>query len=531
MYYRLIIIDDEEIIRQGLVHFIDWKALGYEMVTNFEDGKEAIEYLQNKTNIDVVLTDIRMTEASGLDVAQFIYEHMPSTKVVILSGFKEFEYAKQAIQYNVHHYLLKPTKFEEVHEVFIDLKKKLDRERDVEADLRLERERYNEIVPIFRDQFFTDLLIGAFRNQKELGKKINYLNLPLSLINNRCCLVHMQLSLDSTMIPRESKENIASSLRNLLEKQGIPFLYYPVVDAYNELMVFVSLPDGWNDETLRHSLSVHLDEAQHSLQAIFGLEFTVSIVQFYRNITELATYSRPLVLVEAEPNGKLRLETHEYNRLVQKYKLFISNIVEGNLEAASSLLDRFMEEFKDLPVQFTQRLITDLLALLSNLISQSNSEISFNKSIHDMKLSNSRDVKEWGKTELVELMTEAAKETKESSSRLIEKAKQYIKEHFNKNISLETVADIVFLNSVYFSRLFKQHTGKNFIDYLTALRINLAIELLKEGRYKIYEISERVGYTSSKYFSRIFKQTTGKTPKEFTLAYLLNNNHKDPEEE
>lgn len=121
--YDLIIIDDENIIRKGLEELIDWKSIGFRIVATFEDGKEPIEFLKNH-HVDVVLTDIRMAEVSGLDVAKYVHDHKPGTKTVIISGYKEFEYAKKAIDYGVEYFLLKPTKFNEFYHTFSELKKK-----------------------------------------------------------------------------------------------------------------------------------------------------------------------------------------------------------------------------------------------------------------------------------------------------------------------------------------------------------------------------------------------------------------------
>lgn len=158
--YKMIIIDDEAVIRNGLKKFVDWKSLNIHIVALFGDGVEAIEYL--KTNdVDIVLSDIKkMNEMSGLDVAKFIYETKPMTKTVLLSGYKEFDYARKAIDYKVVHYLLKPTNFPMVHEVFKEITKELDIEKE-EAS----------VLPMIRDQYLNDLLMGGIYRQEIVEKK------------------------------------------------------------------------------------------------------------------------------------------------------------------------------------------------------------------------------------------------------------------------------------------------------------------------------------------------------------------------
>lgn len=137
--YRLVVSDDEFNIRQGLTRYIDWAQLGFQVVAQFEDGKEVIEYVE-KNSVDVVLTDVMMFQVSGLEVAEWIARHRPAVKVIILSGYKEFDYVRQALIANVYDYILKPVDFAEMEKVFLRLKQDLECnyhefQQDIQADL------------------------------------------------------------------------------------------------------------------------------------------------------------------------------------------------------------------------------------------------------------------------------------------------------------------------------------------------------------------------------------------------------------
>lgn len=137
--YRLVVSDDEFNIRQGLARYVDWEQLGFSVVAQFEDGKEVIEYVENNS-VDVILTDVMMFQVSGLEVAEWIAKHRPSIKVIILSGYKEFDYVRQALVANVYDYILKPVDFEEMKKIFLRLKRDMDcnghnLSEDVQADL------------------------------------------------------------------------------------------------------------------------------------------------------------------------------------------------------------------------------------------------------------------------------------------------------------------------------------------------------------------------------------------------------------
>lgn len=136
--YRLVVSDDEFNIRQGLTRFIDWKNLGFEVVAQFEDGKEVIEYVESNL-VDVVLTDVMMFQVSGLEVAEWIARNRPNIKVIILSGYKEFDYVRKALVSNVYDYILKPVDFEEMKQVFLRLKQDLEwNDREIHQDVRVD---------------------------------------------------------------------------------------------------------------------------------------------------------------------------------------------------------------------------------------------------------------------------------------------------------------------------------------------------------------------------------------------------------
>jgi YesN/AraC family two-component response regulator len=140
--YRILIVDDEEIIRQGLTQIIDWTEIGFEVAGTARSGSSAVEFIHNES-VDVVILDIKMPKMSGLEVSRYLYEHFPAIKIVILSGYAEFEYAQKTINYNVFSYLLKPSRKEVIQELFLKLKSIMDNER-MESNLQSKGE-YLEI--------------------------------------------------------------------------------------------------------------------------------------------------------------------------------------------------------------------------------------------------------------------------------------------------------------------------------------------------------------------------------------------------
>ena len=160
--YRLVVVDDEQAIRRGMCNYIDWNAMDFEVVADFEDGKETIEYL-NEHPVDVVLTDIEMAEVSGLELAKYIWQNKLPVKVVILSGYKEFEYARKAIEYNVEHYLLKPIRMDEMQNVFGKIKTELAEQKQLSEKEQEKAKDFKELLPELQEQFWVSLLVGGHR--------------------------------------------------------------------------------------------------------------------------------------------------------------------------------------------------------------------------------------------------------------------------------------------------------------------------------------------------------------------------------
>lgn len=125
--YKLLIVDDEPRLRNGISNYFPWNETGFEVLHEADNGKQALEFIENN-HVDVVLSDIRMPIMSGIDLAREIYNRSLGVKVVFLTGYKDFEYAKEAINYGVKNYVLKPTKYNELAEVFSKIKKELDKE-------------------------------------------------------------------------------------------------------------------------------------------------------------------------------------------------------------------------------------------------------------------------------------------------------------------------------------------------------------------------------------------------------------------
>jgi YesN/AraC family two-component response regulator len=170
--YKLIIVDDESAIRHGIKNYFPWTQLGFEVAGLFENGRQALEYCQ-KLPVDVVLSDIKMPIMDGLELAKELYQLNSEIKIILLSGYREFEYAREALKYEVKNYILKPTKYEELYEVFSEIKEELDQEQilNVESDLQednTDRSYYDKIIDTVKSYLYQNYRIATLNSASEL---------------------------------------------------------------------------------------------------------------------------------------------------------------------------------------------------------------------------------------------------------------------------------------------------------------------------------------------------------------------------
>jgi two-component system response regulator YesN len=518
--YKLIIVDDEKEVRDGFRQFVDWNALGFQLVACFEDGKEAIEFL-NKNNVDVVLTDIDMVNVNGIELSGYIYNNCPNTKTVLVSGHKDFEFAKQALEYNVVKYLIKPTDLTEIRTLFEEIKNELEVEAEQQKEVVKYKQKYENILPLLKEQFLLNIISGSLQGEEELKMRLSAINLPDKYAHSNCCMVTVNLS---GSIQGKSINYVISTLQNFFhqEREGVNYISVP--RGEHDLLI-LALSFSTSEYTLS-KVENDISIIRTTMEKNFGIILSYEESSIYPNLLELSksisTSTIGTTMNQIDTTTALGIK--DYREFIQQYKLFIPLILNGKRDLLEEKLHSIMSELEPLPIQDIQKLMIDLISMITQTIVEMGVNVLEirNFAYHGiLSIDNFDDIIEFCNDCLHQFVSNyESNKIDTSTDIIIDKAKDYINQYYDRDISLEDVADYVFLNHAYFSRLFKQQTGRNFSDYLTTVRIDNAIKLLKENKYKTYEISEKIGYKSSKYFARVFKKTTGLTPKEYYRHYL-----------
>lgn len=516
--YRLMIVDDEVTIVEGLCGVVDWKQLGFEVVHTAADGRDAIRFLQN-SHVDAVLTDIKMTFMSGLDLARYISDNKLDTAVVIMSGYKEFELAREALMCHVKYYLLKPTNLGELRKVFLAIRDERDAEKKRSEMQETSQQQFSELLAIYQEQFFIDLIMGAVRTREAVDRRIRA---RMEIVPEECrlCVYSVVFAGESGSTENQGlkKHLLDTSLRGYNAPDSA--VRYIATGSPTDYFQIVAVAMAQMDcDTLVKTSAAVLERIAQKIDAVLGIAMTVRRERTFDNLYDAAAYYKPMVPATDVQSTQVKdyIEPGDHSHLLRQKKLFLTSVGAGNAEAAENLFENFIDELRLMRIPVIQNFLIDLFASVKLRLEDLGLPIQ--PGLFDYHsiflLREVEPVRQWGLGLLRRVFAYTDQYRGTIGNSAVATAKTFIHDHCHEDIGLEEVASHVFLSPIYFSHLFKQKTGENFVDYLIRMRMTRAMELLREPHLKIYEVSEKVGYRNTKYFYKLFKNFAGCTPAEY----------------
>lgn len=530
--YKVLLVDDEEDIRVGISRRTDWAALGLSLVGEAENGADALE-LAESLRPDIVLTDIKMPFMDGLTLCQQLRVKLPAAKVVVFSGFDDFEYARKAIGMNVSQYILKPINAQELREVLQGVTLELDLERKEQRNMDTLRKRYTESLPVLRELFFTRLLDGHIPLEQIEERAARYeISLPQG--DWVVALVHAELAIGTAA----RDELLLISVRSLFEQHFTLFNCPFYLVMYNDMLaLFCHLPKG-------QAVNLLIDECNRICilsRSYLYVRLTIGVGRAHSGIHLLSlsarearsaldyrvlSRARVIYLGDLEPGSSttLAFEEADERAISSAIKLYGEKDIRSLL---SGLMTRVQSAGTDLAQcqQFFLEITTFLLRLARS--SGTNQGAVFGEGFSGILLLTDYDTldsaMEWYCQCCLRLNRQLHTIRNDSNWRTVEQAKAYIGEHFTEyDLDVEALCDYLHLSSAYFSTLFKRETDMNFISYVTSLRMDRAVHLLQNTDEKTYLIAEAIGYTDPNYFSYVFKKQFGVSPSKYRNQ-LTNN--------
>lgn len=530
--YKVLIIDDEPIIRKGLTSIINWSQLNCEICGEASDGQMGIN-LVRQLKPDIILTDISMPKVDGLSMIREVKSEVPQAKIIILTGYRDFNYAQEAIKLEAFDFVLKPTKIEEMTEVVKRAVAALTHEKGRDEELSRFRALYEKNIPLLREKLLYNLLYGVYTSQGDIEEQMERLGLKfgsfvMGIIDNES---HHQKDGYALQL---YQFGIISTLEEALAEE-----YALVSTALNshQLLFVVNLREGepYHAERLQEKLAY----LQEMIDNCFS--FTVSIAVSsaglsYRDLpAKLKECQSALehrfylggnaIINYSDLTAFFRYEDHSL--LDQQQKLLMEQINAGNCEAVLRTVETIREYTASLKPDDKSYIKSFYLSTLSSINSIRSSLIrtSQERPSEALSVTSLYTLVEGCESisDLSDILREASRKAAENINSfnqknmklLMKNAVDYLQEHFNEPITLSEVAGKIFVSTYYLSRMFKKELNKNFVDYLNEIRMDKARELLKDMNLRTYEIADTVGISDPHYFSKLFKKYVGMTPTEY----------------
>lgn len=512
---KAIIAEDEDIIRDGFYSLIPWKELGFSCVTTFSDGAPAIDFLRDN-HVDFILTDIKMHSVSGLEIAKYVFENKLKTHICIVSGLKDFDNALEAIKYDVDDFITKPTNFKEATNIIKGIVQVIENER---ISL-LNEQKYSQIKYTMITQFFSDILFNNMPEKDILLKQAQ----ELELLNHDLfiCPVWIFIEDMQTYLKEKwkyGKDSFWIAICNFIFKSEM-FTMHKISIYNNEIMLLAITDNIDNQLSFQHNIKKHMDDVSKRVKQYFNININISFGKTFSAITDFLDFiSYPDYSFNLFDNESVSKSTTNIF-LIEMYKnivfFILSNRAKDAIDSYNNVFNIWKLSSGDYLNKKSEDFLRFILKHTSKIIDKINTTDATNKLQELHCLTKEDEILTFSYKWLNDLCLYVQCDGIENAQEaIVASAKKFIEENYYSDISLEDISNFVFLSSAYLSKIFKKLTGKTFKEYLISLRISKSIELLREGKYKVREISEKVGYNDSKYFSKQFKNIVGCTPKEF----------------
>lgn len=524
--YSILFVDDEEDVISVIMKKLDWEAMGYRILGYAKNGMEALE-LAEEMMPDVVMTDIKMPYMDGLTLSKRLKELYHDVKIVIFSGFDEFDYAKEAIKLEAEEYILKPIRSTELQEVFERVKKGLDKERDEKRNIEKLQNYYQESLPLLQKNFLVALVEGRVPESEIEEYKEHYrLNLE-----GPCYLV-IQLHIGKADSDQGvSRVLLSASVEKLVKEEIKDSRKINEFSYMGDIFLLVQLEEKENINILIDKADAFCRLAKKICKAnvTAGIGYIVDSLRdlplSYEGAMNAVSYrvlygsQKAIAIEEIDPceNAQDAWEEQAIYRIFKRIKLGTGKEIE---EAIDDCIKK-VENMRSIPQSyqfFIMEFITYVFRFVNNNSIAREEIFTEGSDVYKtvLEFGTVSQLKGW-MTETAYKLQAKVKEQREGNTKsFVKSAKQYVSDHYAKaDLGLDTICKTLGVSSAYFSTVFKKETGKTFINYLTEVRMEKAARLLLENEDKTYIIAEKTGYQDPNYFSYAFKKYFGQSPSKY----------------
>ena len=516
---KVLLVDDEPFILEGLSVIIDWNKEGFEIIDKVSNAFEALEVLQRE-DIDLVIADIKMPKMTGLELVEKVYgEKISEAYFVMLSGYNDFRYVRAALQHKCLDYMLKPISQDELLKVLDRVRNfhEINRKERMESSI-MEREVFaKNMIPICRGRYRADNVEYV---QKYLGesKGFRYISVELDERDDALKRVgggkkrQLQKELyQKCLLLFPGKEYLCMFDVALREQSyNVGIVYSPdMADAQNEL-----------------SEAEYLENLRKEIKASVDFPIIIIVGSRVERIEDIADSCKTVLMSYSFRNFDLREDpiSHPSDKLVNKQLIdaLVHAVKVNDKENIESGCKEILEEMKSgrSDARMIDMGINYLMFELLHLASEQDENINQREVFHFINENALEQINaEGGEENIIGLLLEYGDyltQLRANQNRgVLSRIEEDLKENFRENLTLKDLSKKYYVNAAYLGQSFKKQYGESFKDYLNRIRIEAAVELLMYSDKKIYEIAEEVGYKDLDYFINKFIALKGCTPAKF----------------
>lgn len=538
MKKTVVVIDDKPIIRRSIVQTIEWEALGCEVVGQAGDGNEGLQLL-GELHPDIVITDIHMPGLNGLQLAEWMNAHLPASKAILITGYQEFEFAKQAVRLGVFDFIVKPFQNTELSRVIQSAVGKLDEERSRgEQAERLAREldrleqRHAISLTAVRAQWIERLMEGELEEPEDSRASMEELGIDFA----RYALLTFRPVLENASegtVWRERHDELGELAERLCERAGLQPIRIRRGGDMVVVCLFPRIPEAREAGRKLHSIaSEWVGEAERragmSCKAAYGSVYRLpqEMQMAWREMTELLDsgfFRSEESILSARIGTADRAREQAKTSIMQdieRYERSIERLTTEELAAETEQIIHQIRTYAEGNTTVAKGLLSDIcLAAARYYFRTTGDEFGLGRSIdqilEDMfRMRSFKEAAEYMKN-LVRTVRSNLSGEEKGYSLIVKNIMTYINTHYAEPITLSSVSASFGISAGYLSRLLRTETGINFVELVSRARIEAAKQLLRDPKYKVNEVGEMVGYKEYAYFYQVFKRMEGCSPKEY----------------
>lgn len=524
--YKIVLVDDEDVVRKGMRDLIPWEELDLEMVGDAPDGEKGLELI-NKVLPHIVFLDINMPKMDGMKLTKLLRETHPDIKIVLITGYDEFSYAREALRLGVEDYILKPITKEEVITLLEKIVTKLNEEQEEEKQQKLINDKIKQSKFLIQQRFIEELIFDEVEDTLITKRSISA-GIPYDKLYYSIALIDYDhfikgLQTDENEITFFAIQNIAHEIvkKNkwglTFEMNGVNAILYctdegeRVIEVYKERLEYIK---KMITEYLDITITIGVGKIVHSIGDIDLAYKTANealVNRFFIGTNKIITQDSYAKLPQvSHTNEWLEWE----NKLVQSIKntkMFYEVLEEVckkmeqiriPIETCQGIWNILVSSMLKKFVQIDERIIElfpDTINIMGDLKSK--------KTIEEIKL--------WV-YKLYNTCNDYIEEQASPNKIHLQNITSFIEENYHiPDLSISMICKEVHLSPSYFSTVFKKTTGCTFVQFITDYRLEKAKEMLKYTSLKTYEIAEKVGYPDAQYFSTLFKKQFNRTPSDY----------------